>query len=69
LLRLLSALKARSQLNRLTLVNAIATIGVETRRLRPIHGFGSTGYFFDNQLSLNLAILSQLKINYVVELN
>jgi len=34
--------------DRLTLVAAIATIGVETGGFRPIHEFGSTEYFLNN---------------------
>jgi Chitinase class I/Putative peptidoglycan binding domain len=44
----LSALQEESMLDRLTLVAAIATIGVETGGFRPINEFGSRQYFIDN---------------------
>ncbi len=44
----LDALKEQGMLDRLTLVAAIATIGVETGGFQPINEFGSTKYFTDN---------------------
>jgi Chitinase class I len=43
----LSGLKTQGILDRLTLVAAIATIGVETGGFRPIHEFGSRQRFID----------------------
>ncbi len=44
----LSAFKEQSILDKLTLVAAIATIGVETGGFQPINEFGGRQYFIDN---------------------